>query len=110
MPYLNEIIGKGFRLDHEPTLLTMDAGTEGVSAPTPPPCTKKQLCPWPDDHGARIGSQHVLHGSSGPEFDPYQYYVHKNGHMHAGLTVVAFQVRPQPLLSRLISLAVWRCC
>jgi len=62
-----------------------------------------------DDHGARIGSQHVLHGSSGPEFDPYQYYVHKNGHMHAGLTVVAFQVRPQPLLSRLFSLSVWRC-
>ena len=56
-----------------------------------------------------VGSQHVLHGSSGPEFDPYQYYVHKNGHMHAGLTVVAFQVRSRPLLSRLFSLSVWRC-
>jgi hypothetical protein len=38
---------------------------------------------------------HVLHGSSGPEFDPYQYYVHRNGHMHAGLTVVAFQFAAQ---------------
>ena len=108
MPYLNEIIGKGFRLDHEPTLLTMDAGTEGVSAPTPPPCTLRAQ-QADQGRGARVGSQHVLHGSSGPEFDPYQYYVHKNGHMHAGLTVVAFQVRSRPLLSRLFSLSVWRC-
>ena len=43
MPYLNEIIGKGFRLDHEPTLLTMDAGTEGVSAPTLATPTGEQL-------------------------------------------------------------------
>ena len=34
---------------------------------------------------------HTLHGSSGPGFDPHQYYVFKGGKMHTGLTVVAWQ-------------------
>ena len=34
---------------------------------------------------------HTLHGSSGPGFDPHQYYVFKGGNMHTGLTVVAWQ-------------------
>ena len=49
------------------------------------------------DHGFGLimmekGSEgHTLHGSSGPGFDPHQYYVFKGGKMHTGLTVVAWQ-------------------
>lgn len=64
VPYLNEILGKGFRVDHRMFLLWMDKGAEG----------------------------HRFHGSSGPGFDPNQYYIVKNGQMHNGLTVVAFQL------------------
>jgi hypothetical protein len=63
VPYLNEILGVGFRMDHNPGLITMRKGAEG----------------------------HVFHGSSGPSFDPHQYYVFKNGKIHCGLTVVAWQ-------------------
>ncbi|NKB70183.1 MAG: hypothetical protein GKR89_24180 [Candidatus Latescibacteria bacterium] len=63
VPYLNEILGPGFRMDHAPGLITMDKGAEG----------------------------HTFHGSSGPGFDPNQYYIFKNGRMHCGLTVVAWQ-------------------
>lgn len=62
-PYLNEILGKGFRMDHNPGLITMRQGTEG----------------------------HTFHGSSGPGFDPHQYYIFKNERMHCGLTVAAWQ-------------------
>ena len=63
VPYLNEILGVGFRMDHNPGLITMRKGAEG----------------------------HVSHGSSGPGFDPNQYYIFKNGKMHCGLTVIAWQ-------------------
>ena len=49
------------------------------------------------DHGFGLimmqkGSEgHTLHGSSGPGFDPHQYYVFKGGRIHTGLTVVAWQ-------------------
>ena len=46
VPLLNTICGSGFRMDHAPTLIRMDAGD-----------------------GGRLG----LHGSSGPGFDPKQY-------------------------------------
>jgi len=68
VPYLHELIGKGFRLDHGPGLIAMEEGCEG----------------------------HVLHGGGEP-YDPSQFYVHKNGRMHNGLTVVSWQlteVRP----------------
>ncbi len=68
VPYLNELIGTGFRLDHGPGLIAMEQGCEG----------------------------HVLHGGGEP-YDPSQFYVHKNGRMHNGLTVVSWQlteVRP----------------
>jgi hypothetical protein len=45
VPYLNEICGRGFRMDHAPTLIRMEAGD-----------------------GGRLN----LHGSSGPGFDPKQ--------------------------------------
>ena len=64
VPFLNQIVGPGFRMDHSPGLITMRKGAEG--------CT--------------------LHGSSGPHFDPNQYYVYRDGQMHNGLTVVAWQL------------------
>ncbi len=64
VPYLNEILGTGFRMDHQMFLLWMDKGAEGF----------------------------VFHGSSGPNFDPNQYYIFRNGKMHNGLTVVSFQL------------------
>ena len=63
VPYLNVILGPGYRMDHNAGLITMREGAEG----------------------------HILHGSSGPGFDPHQYYIFKNNQMHNGLTVVAWQ-------------------
>ena len=63
VPYLNVILGSGFRMDHNGGLITMRKCAEG----------------------------HLLHGSSGPGFDPHQYYLFKNGQMHNGLTVVVWQ-------------------
>ena len=64
VPYLNEILGKGFRMDHHMSLIFMDKGAEGL----------------------------VFHGSSGPGFDPNQYYIYRHGRMHCGLTVATFQL------------------
>lgn len=64
VPYLNAILGKGFRVDHQMFLLSMEKGAEGF----------------------------IFHGSSGPGFDPNQYYIFKNGQFHNGLTVVAVQL------------------
>ena len=64
VPYLNEMLGPGFRMDHQMSLLSMEKGAEG----------------------------HVFHGSSGPGFDPNQYYIFRHGRMHNGLTVVIFQL------------------
>lgn len=62
--YLHAILGPGYRLDHNAGLISMRKGAEG----------------------------HLLHGSSGPGFDPHQYYIFKDGRMHNGLTVVAWQL------------------
>jgi ectoine hydroxylase-related dioxygenase (phytanoyl-CoA dioxygenase family) len=62
--YLNEILGKGFRVDHQMLLISMEKGAEG----------------------------HTFHGSSGPGFDPNQYYIFQNGRFHNGLTVAAVQL------------------
>ena len=64
IPYLHEILGKGFRMDHQMSLIWMDKGAEG----------------------------HHFHGSSGPHFDPNQYYIFRNGKMHNGLTVVEIKL------------------
>jgi|TARA_B100000809_G_scaffold2807_1_gene3200 hypothetical protein len=63
-PYLNCILGQGWRLDHNAGLISMRKGAEG----------------------------HLLHGSSGPGFDRHQYYIFQHGQMHNGLTVVAWQL------------------
>jgi ectoine hydroxylase-related dioxygenase (phytanoyl-CoA dioxygenase family) len=64
VPYLNEILGRGFRMDHWPMLLTMERGAEGFR----------------------------FHGSSGPGFDPNQYYLVRDNRIHCGLTVFTFQL------------------
>ena len=64
VPYLNAIFGKGFRMDHQMFLLGMEKGAEGF----------------------------IFHGSSGPGFDPNQYYIYRHGRIHCGLTVVIFQL------------------
>ena len=64
VPYLNEILGKGFRMDHQMFLISMEKGSEGF----------------------------IFHGSSGPGFDPNQYYIYRHGKIHCGLTVVGFQL------------------
>ncbi len=63
-PYLEEILGNRFRLDH----LFLDVCGEGKGP---------------------IGT--TLHGSSG-YFDPAQYYRYHTGRMHNGLTVVAYNL------------------
>ena len=67
--HLNTIVGPGFRMDHAPTLITMEPGDPAAG----------------------------LHGSSGydswtgePGFNPLEYYMWRNGRMHNGLTVAAF--------------------
>ncbi len=64
VPHLNVILGKGFRMDHQMFLLSMDKGAEGF----------------------------IFRGASGPGFDPNQYYIFRNGRMYNGLTVVTFQL------------------
>ena len=68
VPFLNKICGPGFRMDHAPTLIRMDEGD-----------------------GGRLN----LHGSSGPGFDPKQYYIWQNGEMHNGLVVVNWMLCDQ---------------
>jgi hypothetical protein len=67
--HLNTIVGPGFRMDHAPTLITMEQGDPAAG----------------------------LHGSSGYDswtgelgFNPLEYYLWRNGRMHNGLVVAAF--------------------
>lgn len=62
--YLNEMMGKGFRLDHGPLLIGMQGGTEG----------------------------HYLHGAGEP-YSPVVAYHHQNGRMFCGGVTVAWQLR-----------------
>ena len=63
IPYLNTMLGRGWRMDHEPFMLCGGAGAEGL----------------------------VLHGP-GQNFDGSQYYVYKNGVMRSGMIVFQFQL------------------
>ena len=67
--FLNTIVGPGYRMDHAPTLITMEQGDPAAG----------------------------LHGSSGYDswtgklgFNPLEYYLWRNGRMHNGLVVAAF--------------------
>ena len=63
-PYLNELLGGGYRLDHGPLLIAMDKGDGG----------------------------HYLHGGGVERQDFSQTYTFKYGQMFCGLTVVEFQL------------------
>jgi ectoine hydroxylase-related dioxygenase (phytanoyl-CoA dioxygenase family) len=63
VPYLNTMLGRGWRLDHSPTLFYARAGTEGLK----------------------------LHGP-GHNFDGAQYYVFKNGIMRCGIVSFQYQL------------------
>lgn len=64
VPHLTELLGRGFRVDHLTTLFTMDKGTEGF----------------------------YFHGHAGPNWDASEFYLHRNGKMYCGLTVVSLQL------------------
>ena len=73
MPYLEALLGKGFRLDHDYIdLIRPNTSNLGHAVKGP------------------IGT--TLHGGSTP-FDPSQFYHFQNGRMHNGLTVVAYNLR-----------------
>ena len=38
----------------------------------------------------------ALHGSSGPDFNPHEYYVFRNGQLHNGLIAVMWQLADVP--------------
>lgn len=63
IPYLNAMLGRGWRMDHAPFMLCGGAGAEGL----------------------------LLHGP-GHQFDGAQYYVYKNGIMRCGMIVLQFQL------------------
>jgi hypothetical protein len=65
VPYLKEMLGEGYRLDHD----YADVIRAGLGP---------------------IGA--TLHGGGAP-FDPSQYYLFRDGRMYNGLTVVAYNLR-----------------
>jgi hypothetical protein len=67
IPYLNTMLGRGWRLDHAPVVFYGSAGTEGLK----------------------------LHGP-GHNFDGAQYYVFKNGLMRCGMVSVQYQLADVP--------------
>ena len=71
MPYLDEILGKNFRLDHDYADLIRTSLEPGKPVAGP------------------IGN--MLHGGATP-YDPSQYYHFADGRMHNGLTVVAYNL------------------
>ncbi|MEO8396260.1 MAG: phytanoyl-CoA dioxygenase family protein [Chloroflexota bacterium] len=64
IPYLNTIHGRGWRLDHEPFILTADKNSEGLT----------------------------LHGSTDRHFDGSQYYTYRNGEIRCGMVVFQYQL------------------
>ncbi len=70
-PYVDEILGKNFRLDHDYVDLIRPSLARGKPVAGP------------------IGN--TLHGGATP-YDPSQYYHFQNGRMHNGLIVVAYNL------------------
>ena len=64
VPYLNEMMGRGWKMDHSPFILTSKVGTEGLR----------------------------LHGSTARLFDGAQYYTYNNGRMRCGMVVFQYQL------------------
>ena len=67
IPYLNEIHGRGWRMDHSPFILTSKTGAEGL----------------------------LLHGSTAHHFDGSQYYTFANDQMRCGMVVFEYQLYDQ---------------
>ena len=64
IPYLDTMLGRGWKLDHSPFILAGGAGTEGLR----------------------------LHGSTSRYFDGAQYYRYANGQMRCGMIVCQYQL------------------
>jgi hypothetical protein len=72
VPYLNTLLGQGFRMDHAPLLLTQG-------------------------EGAGSGNLHRVGAADGKSgFDPHAYYVYARDRMFCGLTVVSWQLVDVP--------------
>jgi ectoine hydroxylase-related dioxygenase (phytanoyl-CoA dioxygenase family) len=63
IPYLNTMLGRGWRMDHSPFMLCGGEGSEGL----------------------------ILHGP-GHNFDGVQYYIFRNGVMRCGMIVFQYQL------------------
>lgn len=66
IPYLNTLLGPGWRLDHLPKAYLTEVGAEGF----------------------------VLHGPGHAEFDSAQYYTFNNGYLRCGMVGVLFALSP----------------
>jgi ectoine hydroxylase-related dioxygenase (phytanoyl-CoA dioxygenase family) len=64
IPYLNTMMGRGWKMDHSPFILTSTVGAEGLR----------------------------LHGSTARHFDGSQYYTYNNGRMRCGMVVFQYQL------------------
>lgn len=64
IPYLNTMMGRGWKMDHSPFILTSTVGAEGLR----------------------------LHGSTAYRFDGSQYYTYNNGRMRCGMVVFQYQL------------------
>lgn len=62
LPYLNTLFGRGWKLDHEPLMLTGGKGTEGLR----------------------------IHGSTNVHFNSSRFYAYANGQLRCGLIVVQY--------------------
>ena len=69
IPYLNTLLGRGWRMDHSPVMLTAEAGFAGA-------------------HGGGMS----VHGSTQHLFRDGAYYVYRNGQMRSGMLVCSFQL------------------
>lgn len=64
IPYLNTLLGPGWKLDHDPFIFTSSAGTEGLR----------------------------LHGAGSVTFNGSRFYKFQNGHMRCGLINCQYQL------------------
>ena len=69
VPYLNTILGRGWRMDHSPFLLSSTTGFEG-----------------------QVGGGMSVHGSTAIQHHGGSYYRYANGQMRSGMLVCAFQL------------------
>ena len=76
VPYLNTLLGQGFRMDHAPLLLTQGEGAGSGNL-------------------HRVGGA-TENGGKSTGFDPHAYYVYARDRMFCGLLVVSWQLVDVP--------------